>query len=314
MKLRPPEGINLAGQDTGRDQLSESSIATQLRCSQLWGLHYIDRLSPVVKAESLSMGSAFAAALAAGDPSVGYQQIVVEAAELKARASGNPWITAPNDHAVLVQAAIVENASRCYVSAYGTHPRREVDLRVRIRNPETGRYSRTHDLVCRVDGLDDRAIYEDKLVGQLNRRQLPAVARYLRQLTIEAYAVWRATGVHVKAIHYRPTLKPAIRLRKDETFDDYIARIGTEYAERPDHYLAEEVTSRTLDDFLQLEAELWQWAAAARDLRRAAVRPRNTGACSDYSGCQFLPICSGEPGAEEQFAVREQRPKESPCP
>jgi hypothetical protein len=111
----------------------------------------------------------------------------------------------------------------------------------------------------------------------------------------------------VENVNYRMTLKPAIRQRQNESHDAYLDRIAEEYATRPDHYLVEEVATRSHDDFLRLEQELWEWAEQIRRARRVGVFPRNTGACHDFGGCKYLALCAGEPGAEHQFRVREDR-------
>lgn len=320
--LRPPERVNLAGAETGRLHLSHSSLSTFLACEQRFFIHYERRLDPAVTVEPLAVGKAFAHALETGDPSGGAKLLRLHAEKEAERAAGNPWLTVPTENEVAKQAAIVGHAAQAYLAKYGSRGQtREVELRARIRNPaKGGRYSQTHDLVVRIDAVsnDLTALYEDKLVGQIPRASLAARVRLDRQVSIEAYMIWRCFGVLVDRIHYRLTLKPSIeqrvgRLLKDgsrkgaETFAEYLARIGEEYATRPEHYLVEEVATRTPDDFLRLEHELWRWAEQVRSARRDGVWPRNTGACHEYSGCRYLAICAREPGAAHQYVVRPER-------
>lgn len=180
-------------------------------------------------------------------------------------------------------------------------------MKVRLRNPE-GRVSRTFDLLGIVDAVSDdyRTIIEDKLVTQVPK-DLGQHVRLDRQVSIEAYLVWRTTGVQVDTIKYRVTRKPAIRPRQNETHSEFLDRIREEYTTRPDHYLREVEANRSLEDFELLEAELWEWADRVRRARRSGVFPRNTSACHDYGGCRYLPLCSREPGAEHQFHVRPKR-------
>ena len=107
------------------------------------------------------------------------------------------------------------------------------------------------------------------------------------------------------------TLKPAIRRKQAETHGIYLARIKAEYETRPDHYLVEEPVTRTTDDYLRLEQELWTWAEQIRQARRTGVFPRNTAQCHEYAGCKYLPLCAREPGAEHQFVERQKREKEA---
>lgn len=307
--LRPPELENLAGVDTGRDHLSQTGLKTFLTCQQQYSWHYEHRLSPAVTSTPLAVGRAFAHALEHNDPDAGAQLVRDEAALEAERAQGSPWIVTPDTNDVEKTATIAREAARCYLGAYGHHGTREVELRARVRNPARGgRYSQTHDVMARLDAVsaDWLTLYEDKLVSQIPRTDLAQKIRLDRQVQIETYLIWRTTGVVVSEVRYRMTLKPAIRQKQNEGFDAYLERVAVEYATRPDHYLAEEVVHPTLDDFLRLERELWRWAESIRDSRRDGTWPRNTGACQDFGGCRFLPLCSGEPGARNQFVEREK--------
>lgn len=314
-ELRQPERDNLAARDASRDHLSHTSLKSFLACQQQYAHHYESRLSPTVTKESLAIGRAFAHALELGLPEAAAIALRDQAVEEAQRAAGNPWVTAPDQAEVDVQATVAREAARAYLARYGKHDAtREVELRARIRNPAVGgRYSLTHDLLARVDALspDNLVMYEDKLVSQIPRSSFTARVALDRQVSIGAYLVWRCTGVKVARVHYRMTLKPAIRRRQNEAHEAFLNRIAEEYAIRPDHYLAEEVATRDESDFLRLEQELWQWAEQLRQARRAGVWPRNTGQCHEYGGCRFLALCAGEPGAHHQFRVRETRPQEA---
>jgi hypothetical protein len=308
-ELREPERVNLHGIETGRDHLSHTALTTFLTCQQRWYWDKERRLDTQVTAEPLALGRAFADALEKGDPDLGMRNLLEAAAAERERAAGNPWLVAPSEQEAEVAATIVWAASRAYLARYGHTERREVEMRARIRNPTAGgRYSLTHDVVGRVDGLDlDTAtLIEDKLTGQVQRGSLAARLRLDRQVSIGCYLVWRTTGVEIRDVKYRVTLKPGIRLRQNETHRDFLQRIADDYKGRPDHYLIEEPVTRTRDDYLRLEQELWRWAETVREARRSGVWPRNTGACHEYGGCRYLPLCADEPGAEHQFCVRER--------
>ena len=135
-ELRPPEKINLAAQDTGRDHLSHSAIGTFLSCQQKHHWQYGERLEPAVTAAPLAVGRAFAHALEHGDPDTGERILREDAAIEAERADGNPWITAPDEETVDIQATIVREAARCYLNRYGQHEQtREVELRAASVTP-----------------------------------------------------------------------------------------------------------------------------------------------------------------------------------
>lgn len=312
-ELRPPELVNLEGTDDeiGRGHLSHSGLSTLLTCEQKWMWDYEERLEPAVTAAPLQLGGAFAKALETGDPLDGGKAVMEDAAQQAERAAESPWVAAPDDEQTEIGAQIVMCAARAYLNRYGHSERREVEMRARIRNPATGgRYSLTHDLLARVDGLDVEAatLIEDKLSGSVQRGNLAQRLRLDRQVSIGCYLVFRTTGVMIEEVRYRVTLKPGIRRRKDESHRAYLDRIAADYESRPEHYLIEEVATRTENDFLRLERELWRWAERVRDARRDGVFPRNTGACHEYNGCRFLAACADEPGWRHQFVTKSERP------
>jgi hypothetical protein len=207
-----------------------------------------------------------------------------------------------------INKAVVRAAAALYLRKWpapvGEH--REFEFLVRLRNPWTGHYSRTFDLKGYADGLqglepalniggvdiytstevpreqfvpvqDVRQIplelVENKLVGRVDSvmvQRLPLD----RQLQLLRYGVWRATGRTVGTVHFRWVKKPS-----------YI----------------------TSADLLKIECELWTWAQQLRDLRRQRIFDRNTSHCSDYGGCDFIPLCSGDPDADHLYRIRPER-------
>lgn len=304
-ELRAPECVNLAGQETGRAHLSHTSLSTLLACQERFNLHYEQRLRPAVTAKPLSMGAAFATALELNDPERAWSHVIAQSEQEAEHAAGSPWLVTPDREQVEIDAQIAQEAARCYLDHYGSHEMREHEMRVRIRNPRVGgRYSLSHDLLGRVDAVDlkEGLLIEDKLTTSQAIIKLEQRVRIDRQVSIECYLIWRTSAVLISEVQYRVTRKPAIRRGKNETHEHFLDRIAEEYASRPDFYLVEPPpVERGLDDFLRLEKEMWRWAELLRECRRDGTWPRNTAACLDHGGCVYLPLCSGEPGAEHQF-------------
>jgi hypothetical protein len=100
--------------------------------------------------------------------------------------------------------------------------------------------------------------------------------------------------------------KPSIKQRQGETVDEFTDRLAFDYENREDFYSYEPPPSYiTAADLLRIEAELWTWAEQLRALRRQRIYDRNTASCSDYGGCKYVPICSGDPDAEHLYHRRE---------
>jgi hypothetical protein len=153
-------------------------------------------------------------------------------------------------------------------------------------------------------------LIEDKLVGRIDPVSVKKV-KLDRQVGLESYALWRITGKPVRVIRYRWVKKPSIKQRQSESVEEFIARLTSDYRERPDFYTHEEQTFRSDDDLLLLEAELWEYAEQRRQAVHSGVWPRNTSSCSDYGGCPFIPLCVGDPDAKHLYRRKEAAHGES---
>lgn len=301
LALRPSDGVNLAGQDTGRDHLSHSSIGTLLACLRKYELQRVDRLEPIARREGLDLGRAFQRGIELRDPVAG-------AASLR---DGRQSFDQAEEDKLRIQEVTVESAVALYLNRYG-QPQdevREFEYRVRLRSPWTGRPSQTFDLLGYADGLIEAPgwleLIENKFLSKLD----PVTIKRLpldRQIALASYGCWRATGKEVRVVHYRLTRRPSIRQRKNESVDEFCERLAADYRERPDFYLEEQTIFRSSDDLLRIEAELWDWAEQLRQAKRRGFYARNTGHCGEWGGCEFLPICTGDPDAMALYRERER--------
>lgn len=302
-ELRPSDVQNLEPQtdaEAGRGHLSHSAITMLLACQRRWGWHYDAGLEQIARPRPLAMGSAFHKAIELRDPVKG-------AAEMD-----RPTADQAEYDSLLKDKAIVACAAAAYMARWPEEARtRELKYRIRLRSPYTGAYSRTFDLVGAADGVIDHGAYleleEDKLVGRIDEITVKKVALD-RQLGLTCYALWRVTGKPVRVVRKRFIKKPSIKQRQNETVEQFCARVAEDYEARPDFYAIEPPPSYiTSADLLRIECELWVWAEQLRALRRAKVYDRNTSACGDYGGCQYLPLCAGDPDAKALFHVRPER-------
>lgn len=294
---------NLAGQDTGREHLSASQVSTLLACPQKYGFAYDEKLEPIAVRPALSLGKAFQKAIEYGDPDVGAHAIFAERD-----------IRDQNDQdRAEIDATIVVAGARLYLSRYPVteNSQKEYEYRVRLRNPWTGAYSRSFDLLGFADELAEEdgqlVLIENKFVGQIGElsiRKLPLD----RQISLAAYGIWRATGRPVTKVRYRFTRKPSIRQKKGESVGEFCMRVERDYNERPDFYTEEQVIYRDQAQLARTEAELWEWAEQVRASRKRSLYTRNTSACHDFGGCEFLPLCLGDPDAQSLY--QEKQPRE----
>jgi hypothetical protein len=308
MELRPSDAVNLAGQDTGRGHLSHTMVSSLLNCQRKFEFQYVERIEPIARKAALELGKAFQKGIELNDPAKGAEYLREHA----------PMSTSQADEDKLrLEEAIVHAGAKLYLSRWPAPEgeQREFEYRVRLRNPETGMPSQTFDLLGYADGVKDKGAHlglvENKFVGQIGEvsvRKLPLD----RQVSLACYGLWRATGKKVREIEYRFIRKPSIKQKKDETLDQFIARLEADYEnpERRDFYSHGENLFRTDEDLLRIEAELWTWAEQLRRNRRWGFWPRNSSVCHDYGGCPFLAACIGDPDAESLYRVKEDRSAE----
>jgi hypothetical protein len=283
---------------TGRGTVSHSSIGTQLACLRRYGYSYEDRLELIQKPYGMSMGSAYHKALELGDPVAG------------AALLDRPVYDEAEREKVLKDKAIIVGASTLALERWGTTAETEVEYLIRLRNPETGAYSRTYDLHGKIDGLEDMGAFDElteyKLVGSFDNAGEKRIVLD-RQVGLECYARWRYSGRPVRKVRKRWMRRPSIRQKQNETADDFCVRVIEDYAARPDFYIHEATTFRTDEDLLLLERELWDWAEQRRDAKGRDFYARNTGACGDYGGCQFIDLCAGDPDAMSLYRIKPER-------
>lgn len=209
-----------------------------------------------------------------------------------------------------------------------------------LKNPETGRVSRTFKLAGKIDvlaELDGRSYIIDHKTTS-NDIADPA-APYWRQLAIEGqpshYMLleW-LNGRKVDGAVWDVTRKPGIRpktltkaerasvvangryfnqkvLASDqaalangaerESPDMFAKRLAADTLERPDWYFARRSVPRLDSELLEYATELWDHAQELIAARRTERNPRNSGACLLYnSPCLFLGVCSGHDSIDSE--------------
>lgn len=80
---------------------------------------------------------------------------------------------------------------------------------------------------------------------------------------------------------------------RQETPDEYRARLGEAVAAEPDKYFARGEVVRLEDDEAEHGVDVWQQAQAMREGERLGRAPRNADACNAYNRlCPYFPVCT----------------------
>jgi len=173
-----------------------------------------------------------------------------------------------------------------------------------LTNPDTGKPSRAFMLAGKIDAIvrlpDGRlAVLEYKTAGE----DIGPDSEYWLRLRcdgqISLYVIAaRALGFDVATVLYDVTRKPTIRLRQNETPEQYGQRLLDDIATRPDFYYARREIPRLEDDLAEYGAEVWQQAQQLLEIRRRADRLgdparawfRNAGRWT-CGWCDFAQLC-----------------------
>lgn len=203
-----------------------------------------------------------------------------------------------------------------YIERYEQTEQRELEFSHPLVNPSTGRSSRSFRRAGKIDGLirtgqTDAILIEDKLVGAL---QEPMISRLpLDEQILEYVDALVANGWGVR-VDYRFTRWPSIGLHKAksfatkpnipaETLDEFSARLAADIRERPDFYFVQQLLVFPKEALVEFRQERWDVAQDLLLTRRTGRWYKSPSRCTEWGGCEFLPLCSGEAGAEDLYVT-----------
>lgn len=288
------------------DILTHSRMACFRSCPRKHYLRYELGLTSVVEGSPRRIGSAFHAALDAGDKG---QEVTVETLGLE------------DEYEIVTVAAMLAGHGRYLESDTSdiTPVASELEFDLPLINPETGKPTPIWRFCGKIDRIvrlaDGRlALMEYKTTS----RDFSPGAEYWQnlhldqQLSIYIIAA-RELGYDVRTVLYdvtrRPQLKPykatptearkytkdgrlyANQRDQDETANDFHARLVADINERPEHYYARIEIARLDQDIEDCRAELWQQQQSIREAQRSARWYRNPNNCYGMFPCDYLPIC-----------------------
>lgn len=223
-----------------------------------------------------------------------------------------------------------------YIKKYGVDPRREIEFNLPLRNPRTGATSRAFRLGGKIDGATIVApktaeIIEDKLVAQIQKvmiDRLPLDDQATGYVDAFLEMGWDAR------VAYRHTRWPQSEPRKEkippeftpggkpskakyvppESNDEFLNRLLKDVMEdRPEFYFDEQHLWFPYDHLDDFRRGRWgtaqQILAGQRTYRRVGNNlpilyeafPMNPSRCWEYGGCEFIPLCTKQEGAEDLY-------------
>lgn len=189
-----------------------------------------------------------------------------------------------------------------YYTVYATDPIKNVHPEVEFRFSMAG--SRTFDVAGKIDGLavlqDGRlALVEHKTAGCDISPESDYWLRLRGNSQVMQYVLAaRKLGWDVAMVIYDVARKPAIRVKQNETFEQYGERLATDTQQRPEFYFARREVPILEDDLREFEVQRQVMARqilSCRGESRRAQRPehgwpRNVTEMS-CRGCEYAGFC-----------------------
>lgn len=109
--------------------------------------------------------------------------------------------------------------------------------------------------------------------------------------------------IHCEGIIWNIIHKPTIRVKKNETIDEYLTRLQDDVASRPDFYYMFLPVKRTPDEIAENDPEIVMQIKYLNWLKKTGNFFKDRSRCSDYGGCQFRSLCT--PGLSlDEFETR----------
>lgn len=217
-----------------------------------------------------------------------------------------------------VEIVKIECIALAYLRKYGIDKRREVEFNLPLVNPSTKRSSRKYRLAGKIDGVVNirdfngtkkATIIEDKLMQSIQRPMIEKLS--LDHQTTEYVDAFMQRG-WVADVDYRITRMPGMNPKPPKEFktkadypgeslEEFAVRLSEDIEDKPESYFYHQLLmfpTEHLDDYRKGR---WQEAQDIMETMRSGRWYQNTSRCSDWGGCEFVPLCTKMPDARALY-------------
>lgn len=306
--------------------LTSSRLKTARACQRLHRFEYVEGYRPAADAGAMRFGSLCHAGL----------ETWLRAADLPPDERLAATLAALQGEADEFDRARAEALLTGYHFRWIDEPMRvlavEAKFETDLRNPETGRPSRTWRLGGKLDGVieveAEQGIMEHKITAEdmgpgttyWSRLRLDGqVSNYFLGAEALGFApAWCLYDVLRRPAQrpYKATPKDAIKLKKDgtpyagtrladETPGEFKARVLAAIAEAPNDYYSRGRVVRLEREVVEAMTDTWQTARILHENGLRGFAPRNVDACTRFNrSCPFLPVCCGEASLDDATLYR----------
>ncbi len=91
----------------------------------------------------------------------------------------------------------------------------------------------------------------------------------------------------------------AAQREHDESLDEFETRVRTKIFEHPSDYLTSFEVPKPTTELASMQRNLWAIASEMLRVEELGFARQNAGACFDYGGCEYLPVCTREANIDD---------------
>lgn len=235
-------------------------------------------------------------------------------------------------HLVMAEELLVAYTARWGDAAYRTI-KVEAHFEMPLVNPATGAASRTFRRGGKIDaivldesgqphGVEHKTTQADIEEGSLYWKKVRALDTQISGYKAGARALGYDVVDFIYDVVRKPGIKPLratpVESRKytakgflyanqrehDETPEEYRLRLREDINERVDRYFARAPIVRLEEEERDHAFDVWQVTRLMREAELAGFAPKNPDACSNFGGCPYLPVCTGEASIDDDTRYR----------
>lgn len=280
-----------------KDIWTSSRLKAYQTCPMKEALRYRRKLVPAGRKMSLSIGTAVHKGIEMWDEDAGLEALGFPFPSTQEEAD-------EQDIARVTVLALLRGYFQTFAPFEQHTPELSFELPMR-----TGRLnsSRKYAIAGKIDDIatvgGQNWIVEYKTASKLD-------ASYFDRLYVDSQitmymAAAERLGLEPAGVLYRILRKPQIRRGKTESIEQFLNRLEADIGARPEFYFMERKLYRSKHDLTDFEKMIYEEAKLADNMAGKGCTYKHSTACSVYGGCEYLPLCMGEAGAEALYETRE---------
>ena len=266
---------------------SHSRINTYKTCPKMFDYKYNKHLYKIDgDSNSLIMGKAFHRGIELGD--IGKLEQELD--------SNEDFMSDENETNKVIVLAMVE----AFFNKFPNHNEGDIKHEVEIKTNFGG-----HDFIMYADAIveepDGYILREYKTASRIDSTYIDKL-KFNDQISRYCLAIEQELGKPVKRIEYYVAKKPLLRLKQNETLEQFRNRLVEKITEDEESIQYFEL-SRTRE---QLDEELTDLIYDMDTITKTTHYTKNLSACSCYGTCPYLELCMKEKDAELLYEVKEE--------